>query len=223
MIKIILRSNRSVMYKMSFILVLYSSVFISVQAQTQYRPGLFFREDFKETPAATPVTNDHLSDKNLVLGFYGPGCDSIKKSHHEKPADDPFYVWSGLCRGNWVLTLKNKNSYVDLSNYSKILWRSKQAGLRILHVVLKLADGTWLVSVQGEGRSADWKITEFNLSELEWYSLDIKSVIEKKQVQNPDLSKVDEIGFTDLMPGGGSDACSRLDWIEVYGKPIARK
>lgn len=223
MIKIILRSNRSVMYKMSFILVLYSSVFISVQAQTQYRPGLFFREDFKETPEATPVTNDHLSDKNLVLGFYGPGCDSIKKSHHEKPADDPFYVWSGLCRGNWVLTLKNKNSYVDLSNYSKILWRSKQAGLRILHVVLKLADGTWLVSVQGEGRSADWKITEFNLSELEWYSLDIKSVIEKKQVQNPDLSKVDEIGFTDLMPGGGSDACSRLDWIEVYGKPIARK
>jgi hypothetical protein len=33
---------------------------------------------------------------------------------------------------------------------------------------------------------------------------------------------VDEIGFTDLMTGGASDACSRLDWIEVYGKSIDR-
>jgi hypothetical protein len=39
-------------------------------------------------------------------------------------------------------------------------------------------------------------------------------------VTDLDLSRVDEIGFTDLMPGGGSDACSRLDWIEVYGKPV---
>jgi hypothetical protein len=28
---------------------------------------------------------------------------------------------------------------------------------------------------------------------------------------------VEEVGFTDLMPGGISAACSRLDWIEVYG------
>jgi len=24
------------------------------------------------------------------------------------------------------------------------------------------------------------------------------------------------------MTGGGSDACSRVDWIEVYGKPVDR-
>lgn len=207
---------------LQFSLMLIFSLFAFQTVQAQYRPSLFFREDFKETPAATPVTNEHLVNTNLQLGFYGPGSDSIKKSHHEKPVDDPYYVWSGLCQGNWVLTLKNKRSYVDLSNYSKILWRSKQAGLRDLHIVLKLADGTWLVSVQGEGSSADWKMTEFNISELEWYTLDIKSVIEIRPVKNPDLSKVDEIGFTDLMTGGGSNACSRLDWIEVYGKAIAR-
>ena len=39
---------------------------------------------------------------------------------------------------------------------------------------------------------------------------------------NPDLSRVDEIGFTDLMVGGQSEACSRLDWVEVYGKPVDR-
>ena len=219
MIRILKFKGRK-MHHFSLMLVFCLSAFQTLQAQ--YRPSLFFREDFKETPAATPVTNEHLVNTNLQLGFYGPGCDSLKKSHHEKPVDDPYYVWSGLCQGNWVLTLKNKRSYVDLSNYSKILWRSKQAGLRDLHIVLKLADGIWLVSVQGEGSSADWKITEFNISELEWYTLDIKSVIEIRPVKNPDLSKVDEIGFTDLMTGGGSNACSRLDWIKVYGKAVAR-
>jgi hypothetical protein len=188
----------------------------------QYRPQLFFREDWKETPAATPVTQQHVLNKDLILGLYGPGCDSIKKSHHEAPSDDPYYIWSGLCLGNWVVTLKNTKSYVDLSSFGKILWRSKQSGLRCLHIVLKLADGTWLVGSQGDCISKDWRITEFNMGDLQWYTLNIKSVIELTPVANPDLSKVDEIGFTDLMTGGASDACSRLDWIEVYGKPVKR-
>lgn len=188
----------------------------------QYRPALYLREDWKEIPAATPVTQAHVVSKDLILGLYGPGCDSIKKSHHDSPADDPYYIWSGTCLGNWAVTLKNTKSYVDLSNYGKIMWRSKQSGIRCLHVVLKLADGTWLVGSQGDCISKDWRITEFNIADLTWYALDIKSVIETKPVTNPDLSKVDEIGFTDLMTGGVSDACSRLDWIEVYGKPVKR-
>jgi len=35
------------------------------------------------------------------------------------------------------------------------------------------------------------------------------------------LSRVDEVGFTDLMAGGGTPASSRLDWIEVWA--AARK
>ncbi len=197
------------------------SVFPSLYSQ--YRPVLFFREDWKEIPAATPVTQKHVANPDLILGLYGSGCDSIKKSHHDTPADDPYYIWSGLCQGNWALTLKHSKSYVDLTGYAKIMWRSKQAGIRCLHIVLKLADGTWLVSSQGDCISRDWRITEFNLTDLSWYTLNIKSVIEIKPVKDPDLSKVDEIGFTDLMTGGASDACSRLDWIEVYGKPVPRK
>ena len=213
----------SVPEKMLQIVVISSLLLISfTYCKAQYRPSLFFREDWRETPAATPVTMEHVVNKNLLLGLYGPGADSIKKSNHEKPVDDPFYIWSGLCQGNWAVTLKNKTSYVDLTGYAKILWRSKQGGMRSLHIVLKLADGTWLVSVQGDGMSGDWRISEFNIMDLEWYRLNIKSVIETKPVKDPDLSRVDEIGFTDLMTGGASDACSRLDWIEVYGKPVPR-
>ena len=39
----------------------------------QYRPSMFFREDWKEIPAATPVTQAHVVNKDLILGLYGPG------------------------------------------------------------------------------------------------------------------------------------------------------
>ncbi|MCE5344910.1 MAG: hypothetical protein LLG13_01315 [Bacteroidales bacterium] len=188
----------------------------------QDRPSLFFREDWKEIPAATPVTQQHVSNKDLVLGLYGPGCDSIKKSHHDPVIGDPYYIWSGPCQGNWAVTLKNKKAYVDLSGYAKIIWRSKQSGFRCLHLIIKLADGTWLVSKQSDDLSKDWRIHEINIMDIDWYNLNISSVIEERPVNNVNLSKVDEIGFTDLMTGGASAACSRLDWIEVYGKPVAR-
>jgi hypothetical protein len=188
----------------------------------QNRPSLFFKEDFKEIPAATPVTQEHLVNKDVIIGLYGPGRDSIKKSHHDVPADDPYYIWSGVCKGNWVMTLKKDKSYVDLSGYAKIIWRSKQAGFRCLHLVIKLADGTWLVSGQCDDRSQDWRVRQFNIMDIDWYELNVESVIEGSPVKNVNLSKVDEIGFTDLMTGGGSDACSRVDWIEVYGNAVER-
>ncbi|RLD92806.1 MAG: hypothetical protein DRJ29_10715, partial [Bacteroidetes bacterium] len=80
----------------------------------------------------------------------------------------------------------------------------------------KLADGSWLVSRQGDGASADWRVKEFNLMDLAWFTIDMESIIEGRAVLLPDLSDVAEIGYTDLMPGGQSNACSRLDWIEVY-------
>jgi hypothetical protein len=204
--------------------ILYSlPLLLSTTCQAQYRPSLFFREDWKETPPEVPVSQDHVANPELVLGLYGAAVDSMKKSNHEQPIDDPFYVWSGLCIGNWAVTLKNPGSYVDLSEYAKIKWRTKQSGFRHLRILLKLADGTWLVSDQFDGRSADWRIREFNISDIHWYSLDIETITERKRVESPDLSNVEEVGFTDLMAGGRSDACSRVDWIEVYGKAVKKQ
>lgn len=184
--------------------------------ETDYRPGLLFREDWKEIPPEIPVNQGHVANPDLILHLYGPGKEVIKKSNHEQPIDDPYYIWSGLCKGNWLVSLEHLEGPVDLSRYAKIRWRSKQAGLRELRIALKLADGTWLVSRESDGPSADWRIKEFNIADLTWYELDIESICESKRVEDPNLSQVMEIGFTDLMRGGGSNACSRLDWIEVY-------
>lgn len=202
-------------------LFLFFLAFIS-NSQESYRPGLFFREDWKETPPEIPLSQNHVNNPDLLVQLYGAGKDSLKKSNHERPVDDPFYVWSGLCLENWLVTLKHKEFNVDLTGFAKIRWRSKQAGMRELRIAVKLADGTWLVSNLSDGPSNDWRIKEFNIQDIRWYKLDIDLVTEIGPASNPDLSNVEEIGFTDLMPGGKSASCSRLDWIEVDGKPVKR-
>lgn len=203
-------------------IIILTPILHSVTCSGQYRPSLFFREDWKEIPVETPVNQNHVHNADLELGLYGAAIEEMRKSNHDHPDDDPFYVWSGLCQGKWAATFKHSGSLVDLSEYSIIRWRSKQSGFRCLHIILKLDDGSWLVSDQAAGSSGDWRVSEFIVSDIQWYALDIESITEGKPVTDPDLSRVDEIGFTDLMAGGKSDACSRLDWIEVYGKEVKR-
>jgi hypothetical protein len=203
------------------ILLLAFSFQLNAQVGT-YRPELFFREDWKETPPEIPLSQNHVSNPDLLLQLYGAGKDSLKKSNHDRPVDDPFYVWSGLCLENWLVSLKHKEYNVDLTGFAKIRWRAKQTGLRQLRIALKLASGTWLVSDLSDGPTKDWQIKKFNIEDINWYRLDIDRVAEVGPVSNPDLSNVEEIGFTDLMPGGKSASCSRLDWIELDGKPVKR-
>jgi hypothetical protein len=207
-------------FLLPIVLLLLSTQFLI--AQQSYRPGLFFREDWKETPPEIPLSQNHVNNAELLVQLYGAGKDSLKKSNHDKPVDDPYYVWSGLCLGNWLVSLKHKEFNTDLTGFAKIRWRSKQAGLRELRIALKLADGTWLISDLADGPSKDWRVKEFNLQDINWHFLDIERVVAVGPASNPDLSNVEEIGFTDLMPGGQSAACSRLDWIEVYGEKIRR-
>jgi hypothetical protein len=186
------------------------------------KPELFFREDWKETPAELPVSQGHVANPDLLLQLYGPGLHGIKKSNHPNVPNDPFYIWSGACPGNWAVTLKHRKSDVNLTGPAIIRWRAKQAGFRQLRIILKLSDGRWLVSDLYDDASDDWRVHEFSIASIHWRTLDISRIAEGKRLDAPDLRRVEEIGFTDLMPGGSSDACSRLDWIEVYGKPELR-
>ena len=204
--------------------IIFLLFFLSVSsfAQTNYRPGLLFREDWKEIPAEIPLSQKHVNNPLLLVQLYGAGKDSIKKSHHNKPIDDPYYVWSGLCTGNWMVTLKHKTKNIDLNGFAKIKWRTKQFGFRHLHIVIKLADGTWLISDQFDNESKDWRVKEFNMQDIKWHNFDVTRIVETGMAKNQDISNVEEIGFTDLMPGGKSAACSRIDWIEVYANPVKR-
>lgn len=190
-------------------------------------PGLFFREDWNHKPPFEEVSQADVANPDLIQTLYGPGGKEIKKRHHGTD-DDPYYIWSGACPANWALTLRHKRYYADLRGRARIRWRTMETGFRQLHIILRLADGTWLISDQSTGASGDWRETEFIVQDLTWRGFDPKGVFELSPIERPDLSRVDEIGFTDLMPGmlsppgRSSPASSRLDWIEVYGQSLER-
>ncbi len=191
-------------------------------AQPASGASLWFREDWKEIPAATPVTQEHLNNSELTLHTYGQAKDSIKKSHHDRPANDPYYIWSGECKGSWAVTLSKAGSSADLSKGGVIRWRSRQSGDRFLRVLIRLADGSFHVSDQTDTNSSEWHIFSFILERVTWSAFDIQKFVPIPGRKNPDLSHVTEIGFTDLEPGAGSNLSSRIDWIEVYAPPASR-
>jgi hypothetical protein len=198
-----------------FVGVVLCAVLTSVRAQSKGK--LFFREDWKEIEAALPVTKEHLVNANLVLSLYGPSANEIKKSNHPTIPNDPYYIWSGECKGNWALALRHRDQLVDLSGDGRVRIRSRQSGFRQLRLIIKPKNGNWLVSDQYAGFTEDWTEKEFEVSTIRWRRLNIETVTEGAWDQNPDLHQVEQIGFTDLMSGGGTPASSRLDWIEVYG------
>lgn len=187
-------------------------------AGVQTRPELAFREDWKETPAALPVTQEHVAHPDLILRLHGPGGDRVKKSHHDQPADDPYYIWSGETRAPWALSLRHRHGPIDLSGQARVRWRAKQSGFHALRLIIQLAEGQWLVADRADEASADWRERDFVVADLRWRALDISRVVEGRWVERPDLTAVQEIGVTDLRGGGGTLASSRLDWIEVYGR-----
>ena len=152
-------------------------------------PSLAFREDWKETPAATPVTQEHVANPDLILTVHGPGAALVKKSHHDQPADDPFYIWSGDTTAPWAVSLRHRGGSVDLSGQARVRWRAKQSGFHELRLIVQVDDKQWLVADQADGASSDWRERAFAIAELTWRTLDITRIAEGRPVEKPNLSR----------------------------------
>ena len=189
------------------------------------RPPLFFREEWKNAPGAGEhaITPDEVGNPSLEMKIYGGKGMQIAGTAGDE--NDPLHPWSGLCESACGVALRDKNNYVDLTGLAKVRWNTKVSGFHKVHPIVKLADGTWLVGDHADGSTADWHVGEFSISEVRWLRLDIEKMQTKGNfVEKPDLSKVDEVGFTDLMPGSGHGpgGWSDVAQIEVYGKPVKR-
>ena len=182
---------------------------------------LVFREDWTETTPSIPLTQRDVANSDLKVAVHGLGPPIVKKSFHDAREWDPHYVWSGLAKTPWAVSLSLADGgLLDLTGTATVRWRSRQSGFRTLRAVLGLEAGRWLVSEEADPASEQWRVREFAFSATRWRRLDIETVTESSWDPAPDLSRARSVGFTDLMPGGRSRACSRLDWIEVYGRRI---
>lgn len=179
---------------------------------------LLFKESWKQTPAAVPLSQEVVTNADLQLTVYGkaPEMNSEGGTPH---------VWTGLCIPACAVTLKLKDSYADLSGKARIKWYSKTSGFHQIRPVVKLADGRLLAGDFVDAFTYDYRTVEFYLAEVRWLLLDEATLTGKGQLlPSVDLSKVDEVGFVDLTPGSGHGfgGFSNVGWIEVYGKPVAR-
>jgi hypothetical protein len=123
------------------------------------------------------------------------------------------------------VALRDKNNMADLSGLARIRWNIKTSGFHQVRPMIKLADGTMLVGDRADVSMRDWLYSEFSLADVKWLKLDPALVVTKGNfIDNVDLSKVDEIGFADLMPssGHGAGGWSDVAQIEVYAKPVPR-
>lgn len=190
------------------------------------RPTLFMNEGWKVSGGEQAVNPaEAVASPNLELKVYGPGAKDIQITGAADNEANPVHLWTGLCEQTCAATLRDKENYVDLSGLAMIRWVTKTSGFHRVHPIVKLADGTWYVGDHADGSPTDWHTDEFSLSDVRWLRLNIAKVVTTGNLVNTiDLSKVDEVGFTDLMPGSGHGPGGWIDVgkIEVFGKPVKR-
>jgi hypothetical protein len=197
------------------------------------RPGVFLSEGWKALPTAPddhgawPASQQGVSSPNLQLTLHGTSGKEIQLVSVRGSADVyPLNLWTGTTTSPSAASLRDRNNFVDLSDpLSKIRWVVRTSGFHQVRPIVKLADGTWLVGDHTTGPAADFNEADVSIADVRWMKLDIERVVAiGTWVERPNLSKVDEVGFADLMPGSGHGPGGYVNVgrIEVYGRPVKR-
>ena len=190
------------------------------------RPQLFLKEEWKQTPANDehPISQESVGNPNLELNLYGPSGKEILLTGRAGDESNPIHPWTGMCTTPCGLALRDKANFADLTGLARIRWNTKTSGFHQIRPIVKLADGNWYVGDRADASTRDWLVSEFNLADVRWLKLDIARAVTTGNFVTIDLSKVDEIGFVDLMPGSGHGQGGWVDvaQFEVYGKPVPR-
>jgi hypothetical protein len=195
---------------------------------------LVMKAEFKPVVAGkteqVPFVPANVVDPNLELKQYGAGKEVLTNAGN--PAQFiPFSAWTGVAAGPLALTFRDKTNMLDLSGGAKIRWATKTSGFHVVRPVIKLADGSMFVGDVSSENVAMMAVSEFPVATVRWVKLDPMRVVTLgspgpfNQIWvTPDLGKVDEVGFADLIPGSGhgTGGWVHVGSIEVYGKAVAR-
>jgi hypothetical protein len=193
-------------------------------------PMLTMKVEWQATKGTeqVPVVQGTVVDPNLELKQYGAGKKLLNPG-----GGDASTVWSGECDAPFAITFRPKDHMMDLTGQARIRWVTKTSGFHVVRPVVKLADGTMLVGDHESSSVPTLAMSEFALSDVRWIKLDPERVVTVNSGSSlptneiwvtPDLSKVDEVGFADLIPGSGhgTGGYIHLGSIEVYGRSVPR-
>ena len=217
----------------AIVILAMTSAALAQQRAPQTRPPLFFSEGWKAltTPpddhGAWPASQAAVASPSLQLTLHGSSAKEIVVVAVRGSGDlYPLNLWTGTTTSPSAASLRDRANFVDLSDpLAKIRWTVRTSGFHQVHPIVKLADGTWLVGDQATGPELDFNQKDLSIADLRWMKLDIARVVAVGNwIEHPDLTKVDEVGFADLMPGSGHGpgGYANVGRIEVYGRPVKR-
>jgi hypothetical protein len=197
-------------------------------AEAATRPALLFKEEWKQPPYTGTLNDENrrvtqaaVTNPKLELKLYGADAQNIGVYVHEGRLD----LWSGITTSPTAVTLRDKTSYFDLTGLARLRWIVRTNALHTVYPIVKLADGTMAAGSRGVSTDGEYIESEVSFGgTMRWFKLDPAKVVTTVAVPTPDLSKVDELGWVDLAPGGGhgNAGWNNVSTIELYAKAVPR-
>src|SRR5690242_2095918 len=85
------------------------------------RPGLFFKEEWKQSAKGGEheVTQESIGNPNLELKLYVP-AGNVELTGNANDENNPTHVWTGLCTSPCAVAFREKNSFADLTGLGRI-------------------------------------------------------------------------------------------------------
>ena len=191
------------------------------------RPALLYKEDWKQPPytgalndANRVVTQDAVTNPNLEVKLYGADVKDVGVYNHEGRFD----LWNGIVTSPIAIMLRHRTSNVDLTGLARLRAVVRTMALHSLCPVVKLADGSYIAGSRCINTDGEFLTTEVAFGGMRWFKFDAAKVSTGAEVKNPDLNKVDEVGFTDLAPGGGHgvSGAMNISTVELFAKAVPR-
>ena len=179
---------------------------------------------------------ENIGDASVLITYYGAGAKQVLTTGAPGNTVTPYGIWSGTAETPFAMTFKLKNgNSMDLTGLASIRWWTKTSGFHVVRPVVKVG-GTLFVGDVGFSSVTKLAVSKFSLTNVRWIKLDPAKLITLNSgraavnpngdiwAPNVDLSKVEEFGFVDLMPGSGhgTGGWIQLGDIEVFAKTAAR-
>jgi hypothetical protein len=149
-----------------------------------------------------PLTQDSITTPNVDLQLYGDGRNIIVATGTGANFPRTFF---GLCRGPCGFSLRDRNYYFDLRGSANITFTTIVSGFHRVRPIIKTPDGTLMIGDQAEGSVVDYHQYTISFSDCRWLRLDpVRGVTLGATWVFPDLSRVEEVGYFDVIPGSGT-------------------
>ena len=191
------------------------------------RPPLLFSEPWRLPPYTGEQTDENMrftpsvvTNPRIEAKLYGPDAPVIRAAVHEERID----LWNGMASSPVAVTLRDRRNFVDLTGAARLRWIVRTNAIHLLHPVVKLADGRFIVGDRGIATDGEFLTVEIAFGGMRWYALDPVKIVVLTEVTNPNLRRVDEVGLAMLSPGGGHGIAgsANLSTVELFAYPIPR-